>query len=218
MPRVKNGQNVKCEVCNKESYFSPSRLKKNKHRTCSKRCLGLLFKGKCKTKIVSECPICKTIIAVKPFHRKRFKGTLTCSRTCRSEFLKQEYLGESNPNHRYKNEVQKFLARKISQLNNVRKNRILEITVTPDELYDIYKQQQGLCYYTKIPMKMATTENYQDRNQPDLDVISVDRINSNLGYTKENIVLCCNSINKMKGNTPQLVFLEFFKAVLENAK
>ena len=41
------------------------------------------------------------------------------------------------------------------------------------------------------------------------EVFSVDRIDSTKGYTKDNITLCLNIINRFKGDTS----LDFFKKI-----
>lgn len=44
--------------------------------------------------------------------------------------------------------------------------------------------------------------------------VSVERIDSSLGYTKENTVLVCNAINRMKSNFEAELFYEMCKGVV----
>lgn len=55
-----------------------------------------------------------------------------------------------------------------------------------DDMYQLYSKQNGLCYYSKIPMSLKSCSDWQ---------MSLDRINDNIGYTKENSVLCCLEMN-----------------------
>ena len=43
--------------------------------------------------------------------------------------------------------------------------------------------------------------------------VSVERVDSNIGYTESNTVLCCNVINKMKSNLDGETFFDMCKAV-----
>ncbi len=45
---------------------------------------------------------------------------------------------------------------------------------------------------------------------------SIDRVDSNLGYTQDNIVLCIWDINNMKFNFSQEHFIELCKMVARN--
>lgn len=61
-------------------------------------------------------------------------------------------------------------------------------------LKEIYEQQNELCYYTKIKMD---DNGYQENNQ---FCFVVDRIIPENGYVKDNMVFCCNAINKIKSS------------------
>lgn len=54
-----------------------------------------------------------------------------------------------------------------------------------DNLKDLWKQQDGKCYYSGIPMNYDIHE-WQ---------VSLERLNDDLGYIKSNIVLCCLEFN-----------------------
>ncbi len=57
----------------------------------------------------------------------------------------------------------------------------------------IYKSQNGKCCYTGIEMKLMSSRRL------DPLIMSVDRIDSSLGYERSNVVLCCLGINQLKG-------------------
>jgi len=59
-------------------------------------------------------------------------------------------------------------------------------TITSKDVKDLWKEQNGLCYYSGIPMKTKQFSSWQ---------CSLERLNPSLGYTKENIVLCCCELN-----------------------
>lgn len=79
-------------------------------------------------------------------------------------------------------------------------------TITLDELYDIYIKQSGKCY---ISGRLMQT----DVGSPDR--ISLDRIDSNKGYTKENVALACVKVNIMKLDTNLDVFAKYIKNIYE---
>ena len=56
-------------------------------------------------------------------------------------------------------------------------------------LIDLYKKQNGVCSYTGIQMGFRLGS---------FERLSLDRIDSNKGYTKDNVVWCCWIANNMK--------------------
>lgn len=148
--------------------------------------------------MTKDCPICGVEIKDKPSTFKKVKSTRTCSRKCRAELLKTNYLGALNPNHKH-SPLELVFVNKVAAISANAKKRGLEFSLTKDDLLNQYNLQQGLCYYTGAPMKLVSTTT-KLTNQADLDVVSVDRIDNDKGYLKDNIVLCCNGINKLKGS------------------
>ena len=52
--------------------------------------------------------------------------------------------------------------------------------------------------------------------QPELfNSVSVERIDSKIGYTIDNVVLVCNVINRMKSDLPLNLFIEMCHKVSE---
>jgi hypothetical protein len=76
--------------------------------------------------------------------------------------------------------------------------------VTEDFLKDLLAKQGGCCALTGV----LFNESYKP---------SVDRVNSSIGYRKDNIQLVLSEINRMKTNLPLDVFLIRCKQVAEYA-
>ena len=74
-------------------------------------------------------------------------------------------------------------------------------------IYELYKKQNGKCAYTG---KQLTAIRYAVRgNQHIINKwnVSIDRIDSNKGYTKDNIQLVCAIVNRMKTDLSDTEFL-----------
>ena len=59
-----------------------------------------------------------------------------------------------------------------------------------EDLVTLWEDQEGKCWYTKTSMTIDGTR------RP--EALSVDRVDSNLGYTQDNVVLCCRRVNEIK--------------------
>lgn len=85
-----------------------------------------------------------------------------------------------------------YKTRSVTLFNGAKsrsKRRNILFNITKTDIIQQYEKQNGKCYYSGRPLSsVAGNEN----------VMSIDRINSSIGYTPENIVICCWRINKMK--------------------
>ena len=77
-----------------------------------------------------------------------------------------------------------------------------------DFLMYLWEKQKGLCALTGIPM---TYKFYEGRVNTNL---SVDRIDSAKGYSKDNVQLVCMAANQMKNDLSMCEFIEMCEAVL----
>ena len=68
--------------------------------------------------------------------------------------------------------------------------RKLPFELTREFLIELYHQQKGLCAISQMPMKHKWN---------DLCSISVDRVDSDLGYVRGNVQLVCKWVNLAKG-------------------
>ena len=99
----------------------------------------------------------------------------------------------------------------LSSIKSGAKHRNLDFEIDYKFIQKLWKIQKGLCYYTKVPMKLTARQKnpYQ---------VSIDRIDSNLGYSIENTVLCCQSINYMKNDYSLKDFNLFINSLQEALK
>lgn len=119
-------------------------------------------------------------------------SSITCT-TCATN-RRREILLKNTP---------KFL---ITQVNNGRRRgaRVIENNLTEEILDTQLKKQNNKCYYTGIEFN---TTNY---------LPSVDRVNSNIDYNKNNIVICLQEVNIMKNTLTIEQFKFLISALYKN--
>ena len=87
-----------------------------------------------------------------------------------------------------------------------------EISIDLKFLLDVWKKQKGLCFYTNKPMVS------DPEHSSKWDVITIDRKDSTIGYTKDNVVLCRWIVNYMKQDLDLTTFYEVVKQLNTNKK
>ena len=98
----------------------------------------------------------------------------------------------------------------VNNLLHSTKRRNCENTLTVDEILEIYKSQNGLCYWFNIPLIPTLTNKHPQ--QP-----SIDRLDRFKGYTKDNVVLTCYAANIGRNETSVDVWQNFI-SLLFNGK
>lgn len=76
-------------------------------------------------------------------------------------------------------------------------------TLTDEYVFSIYHKQGGLCALSGRQMTFICGQGYQVTN------ISIDRIDSSIGYVEGNIQLVCRAVNVMKSVFTQDDFVNF---------
>jgi len=92
----------------------------------------------------------------------------------------------------------------IRTCRNSAEKRGQEFSLTRKDFSDMWEKQQGACVYSGLSMLLEPGQ---------LLSVSVERIDSRIGYTPENTVLCCNVVNRMKSDLEPHVFYEMCKSV-----
>lgn len=74
---------------------------------------------------------------------------------------------------------------------NSQKGKQCEVTITADEMYQLWKKQKGLCALSGIQMLI-------ERNSP--WALSIDKVNPDKGYTLDNVQWTCLAANRAKSD------------------
>lgn len=186
---------VKCAICNKDFEITPSRSK-NKNHCCSRQCMGKLSSLLHSKKVKINCKICNKECFYRKSHIKQVSNP-TCSRLCASKSQSQRYRGKDNPKALGLSDYEKIWWNKNTDLRTRAKAKNIEFDLDYKFLMNLYEKQQRKCFYTDLPLKIYKKG---ENSKIAFDTLSVDRVDSFKGYTKDNIVLCLNSINMLKAD------------------
>lgn len=104
----------------------------------------------------------------------------------------------------------------LSAYRHKAKNKNRHFNITAYDLDEQYEKQSGLCYYTGTKLTLPTQNNWI-RNRDSYNV-SIDRVDSNIGYIPNNIVLCTKQINNCKMNISYNRFIEICRHVTNHYK
>lgn len=88
---------------------------------------------------------------------------------------------------------------------NKKKARILLHTINYDYIINLWHKQQGKCAISNIPMAYERHSLYS---------ISIDRIDSELGYVPGNVQLVCKAINFAKSNKSNEDLRSFLNTII----
>jgi hypothetical protein len=96
---------------------------------------------------------------------------------------------------------------KLLSAKNRAKLKKLDFDLDEVFIFSLFEKQNKKCYYSGFPISLEYDNN----------VFSIDRINSNMGYTKNNVCLCLTNINYMKSDLNIEDFLETVEAIYKHS-
>jgi hypothetical protein len=142
------------------------------------------------------CSTCKLSLPFSNFGRSsRSYDSLFCiCKTCRTRTYKKS--GQINTIERLFRNVQKTA-----------RMRQISFDLTLVDLEQKIASQGGRCFYSGLPMEWVIASKQK---------FSIDRIDSKIGYTKENTVFCCYAVNIMKNKFSLEDFNFFIDAIYKN--
>lgn len=133
----------------------------------------------------------------------RSKGCLSCySHSPDRKTKKREYVsGKNAPGWKGTKDIPGIY---FTHMRRNAKLRNFSISVTPEEIQRLWETQSGRC---------ALSGQLLSFRSGDLHKASLDRIDSNLGYIPGNLQWVSKTVNYMKRDLDQEVFLELCKAI-----
>jgi hypothetical protein len=141
-----------------------------------------------------------------------YKSTRTVCKKCyREKQLKRYYSLDDSGRANLKQKRDEWVSKNYLhyRLTNTRaraKLYGLEFSLDINDLKEMWDNQGGLCYYTGKPMVIGPSERR-------MHCVSIDRVDSGLGYTRDNVVLCRGIVNLMKNELSIDEFLEIIDQV-----
>jgi len=93
------------------------------------------------------------------------------------------------------------------------KSRKLEFNITKEEALYIMLQN---CYYCNNSPKESSTSKKNNRTDTPFFHNGIDRLDSKIGYIKNNCVPCCGVCNMMKNKFPKDLFFEQISKIYNN--
>jgi len=114
----------------------------------------------------------------------------------------------------YKAQVAQDLRRSLNESVTYARRRArdndLDIDITVDDLMELWRKTDGRCVMSNKPMSLETGT-VKNRN---MMKVSIDRKDSTVGYTKNNIQLVCYMYNAGKNSSTDEETLEFWRSVI----
>jgi len=199
-PEIKEHIKEKTKAYNSKSEVKEHYKKYRDEHKDDKKEYDIKYREDNKEKFQTEEYVEKKRINKKKYYENHTEDILKRNNE-RRKYTNENYLN-------YMNTIKPILARK---LNCKKQHDKYEVTITIDNLLNMWQNQNGECYLTKIKMDTMSSER-------SLKNVSIDQIDAGKGYTLDNIGLCCESINLSKMQMTKDEFIEQLKLAGKNIK
>lgn len=157
------------------------------------------------------CYSCKEYKPLDCFDRNPGKWFRAEKDTRCKECKKKAYLRRKEKNRGSK-DLNRLLYERFHGLKDRSNKKNIDCNIDLQYLHELWDKQKGLCALSGIPMAY-----YFDSGRVPTN-LSVDRIDSSLGYIKGNIQLVCMAVNQMKSDLTVEQLKYFCKSLLEYKK
>jgi hypothetical protein len=102
-----------------------------------------------------------------------------------------------------------------TQLKSQRLKQGVQYDLTKEDVVDLWETQNGKCALSGVLMTHQRDGTYGDRKKKEFNA-SIDRINPQGPYVRENVQLVANRINTMKHTLSQDMFMWWIKNIHEH--
>lgn len=203
-----------CKICNEIKDIINFHKNGKTYHPCCKPCRSIERK-KIRYERPNEgnrkCVCCNTEKDISEFHSDKSNptGLQTYCKNCQTQKTKK-----------CTSTFDGFIKKIFKDMhNNVKKRaKELNIDITIEDIYELYHRQNGHCAISGLKM---TNETYSYKDKEHIINrlnISIDRINSNLGYTKDNIQLVAAIVNRMKTDLSDSEFIKICSIIHNHNK
>jgi hypothetical protein len=187
-----------CETCKKN--FSVIKSREEKARFCSYLCYWGFTKSQTPPSHI-VCTKCGVPKEFRFFHKSRqgAYGRKSYCSTCAHKFFN---------NWKVKN---------YEKINKYRKQRYSQIIKTPKFIFERLKRnakQRNILFNIDLDFFMSLWDKECTYCGDIVTTAGIDRVDSSIGYVKENCVRCCSVCNKAKNNMSIEQFINHCKKIL----
>jgi hypothetical protein len=151
---------------------------------------------------------------------KFYLNNKSICKKCKLEKLKIKYKNLSDVDK--KNKIKKqgiWISKNIikcrvlaAKHRSIRKN--IDFDIDEEFISDLLKKQNYRCFYSNIILDISSIGS--ENNNINNNTLSIDRIDSNKGYLKDNVVLVTGLINLMKNDLSDNEFRNIIKILYSN--
>lgn len=127
----------------------------------------------------------------------------------RCKDCKREQYNKRKNQNRGKKDLNRILLERFLGLKERSKSKNLEVSITIEDLRNLWILQNGKCALSGINMTYIFNKGRTFTN------VSIDRVDSKKGYTKDNIQLVCMVVNQMKSDLSKEELINFCKNIIE---
>ena len=219
---------VTCDNCGVKFNRKASQILKYKNTFCSLKCrkdgmLGTDHSGKFKIAYdhvnkdgLILCTSCGEYMDESNFSKRsdlkhRNNRDYFC-RTCSTKRHEYNYARSKLSKIKCNSTIDGFLKNLLQHSKNRKKSRFNDRNIDFDYLLELYNNQNGLCKISGVPMTTIVGGGKIQTN------ISLDRIDSSIGYVKGNIQLVCAIVNIMKSTLSMSEFMNWVNLISKNNK
>jgi hypothetical protein len=151
--------------------------------------------------IVKTCFKCKETKPLDLFfkHAQTPDGRHSWCKTCCSEGNRRS---RKKINSTIEGRAKVFLLN--AKKSALKRNQVFSLTI--ENIVNCWNEQFGICAYSGRKMMLDAGH---------LETVSIERIDSSVGYTPENTILVCQAINRMKSD---FVFGDFYSLCADVSK
>jgi hypothetical protein len=153
------------------------------------------------------CGRCKQKLSIDNFRLHKLRGvyrpTSYC-KNCHREAAKKLKI-------KWRNTPEGYLKHLVTHSRSCAKRRGISHSVDFPFIWRLYLKQKGKCAITSVKMTYGNLHKSSLHRVP--THMSLDRINSKLGYSKRNVQLVCNIINRMKQELSMQEFKDWCRLV-----
>jgi hypothetical protein len=150
------------------------------------------------------------------FFNKSRKLPHGVSKLCRQCYNNEDSVKKCNQlrSNRFKHAIENgdiefYIKRRIGTIKSRAVKNNLHFNLDIDYLIDLWKKQNGRCFYSSIPMNNSMKQDgFQSWDGP-----SLDRIEPENGYVKGNVVWCIFGINSFKGSLGLKSFEDMVRSI-----